>query len=374
MTCRVRTRREQLGMTQKELAAKAEISRQTLHAIEMDRQSPSVELALRLARVLTTHVEALFAEADPPRPAPIEAALAGRLRGQVTRVLACELRGRYVAHSLAGQRTGAGPAADGVARVVPGLRRGRVRVELAASLEQVHDNLVIAGSVPGLALLCDHLNRAPGPGRFRLLPRERRAALTALAKSQVHVAGAAIEASPSASSRAFARYLPSASALVIALASWDVGLVLSPQARARQRARGSARHALADPRLRLALQEPGSAAREQCLALLADVGADPRDATASALAVQGYTGAARAVALGLADVGLCIASAAREYGLAFEPCMQECFGLIVPDDIRDHRIARMHETLASAAWQRDLRALGYDARLSGKEWVRIQLD
>jgi len=58
---RVRYHRFMNGeMTQAELAARAGVSRQTIVAIEKGDYSPSVWLALRLARVLGVTVEDLF--------------------------------------------------------------------------------------------------------------------------------------------------------------------------------------------------------------------------------------------------------------------------------------------------------------------------
>ena len=47
-------------MSQAELAAAAGVSRQTIVAVEKGNYNPSVELALRLARVLAATVEELF--------------------------------------------------------------------------------------------------------------------------------------------------------------------------------------------------------------------------------------------------------------------------------------------------------------------------
>ena len=47
-------------LTQQELADKVGVTRQTIHSIEKGKFKPSVELALRLARVLGTSVEQLF--------------------------------------------------------------------------------------------------------------------------------------------------------------------------------------------------------------------------------------------------------------------------------------------------------------------------
>lgn len=52
--------RLELGLTQVELAAKVEVTRQTIIAIEKGDYTPSVALALRLAKVFKTSVENLF--------------------------------------------------------------------------------------------------------------------------------------------------------------------------------------------------------------------------------------------------------------------------------------------------------------------------
>lgn len=221
MANRVRARREQLGITQKELAARAEMSRQTLNSIEAERQAPSVTLALRLARLLSTQVEALFSDPAagqaPQTTSQIEATLVGRLRGQVTRVLACELRGRWIAHPVGSRQPAL--AADGVSRAAPA-SRGRVRVELTSTVDQLRENLLIAGASPVLSALCERLNRTPGPGHFRSLALSQRAAFTALARGHVHMVGVQLTAAQLAEPcRAFARHLPAASAQLVALAT-----------------------------------------------------------------------------------------------------------------------------------------------------------
>jgi putative transcriptional regulator len=51
-------------MTQQELADRAGVSRQTIHSIEAGKYKPSIELALRLARLFDVPVEALFELVD----------------------------------------------------------------------------------------------------------------------------------------------------------------------------------------------------------------------------------------------------------------------------------------------------------------------
>ena len=63
----IRTLRFHSGeMTQQQLADRAQISRQTIVAIEKGNYSPSLELAFRLARIFKTPLEEVFIY-DPDR-------------------------------------------------------------------------------------------------------------------------------------------------------------------------------------------------------------------------------------------------------------------------------------------------------------------
>ena len=59
---RVRSCRLSVDMTQAELAAAVDVSRQTVNALEAGNYAPSVFLALRIAKLLSTTVETLFEE------------------------------------------------------------------------------------------------------------------------------------------------------------------------------------------------------------------------------------------------------------------------------------------------------------------------
>lgn len=56
----VREHREACGMTQGDLAASVEVTRQSINAIERERYDPSLELALKLAAEFDCAVEDLF--------------------------------------------------------------------------------------------------------------------------------------------------------------------------------------------------------------------------------------------------------------------------------------------------------------------------
>ncbi|HET8820568.1 MAG TPA: helix-turn-helix transcriptional regulator [Thermoleophilaceae bacterium] len=60
----VRALRTALGLSQRELATAMEVSRQTINSIETGRYTPSLPLALALARYFETPVEEIFSADD----------------------------------------------------------------------------------------------------------------------------------------------------------------------------------------------------------------------------------------------------------------------------------------------------------------------
>jgi putative transcriptional regulator len=60
----VRELRSERGLSQGQLAAEMGVSRQTINSIEQERYTPSLPLALSLARFFGTSVEAMFDAAD----------------------------------------------------------------------------------------------------------------------------------------------------------------------------------------------------------------------------------------------------------------------------------------------------------------------
>ena len=56
----IRNRRKELGLSQEELAKKCGVSRQTVNAIENNKYDPTLELAMKVARLLGQPVESIF--------------------------------------------------------------------------------------------------------------------------------------------------------------------------------------------------------------------------------------------------------------------------------------------------------------------------
>ncbi len=64
MKNRVKLLRKEAGLRQEDMAAQLGVSRQTIIAIENDKYDPSLELAMKIARLLGLHVEDIFTLVD----------------------------------------------------------------------------------------------------------------------------------------------------------------------------------------------------------------------------------------------------------------------------------------------------------------------
>lgn len=60
MKNRIRELRKKLGIRQEDVAKSVGVTRQTINAIENEKYNPTLELAIRLAKLLNTTVEELF--------------------------------------------------------------------------------------------------------------------------------------------------------------------------------------------------------------------------------------------------------------------------------------------------------------------------
>jgi putative transcriptional regulator len=65
---RIRDLRAARSMTQQELADRISVTRQTVIAIELDKYSPSLEVAFRIATLFAVPLEDVF-QYDPPAAA-----------------------------------------------------------------------------------------------------------------------------------------------------------------------------------------------------------------------------------------------------------------------------------------------------------------
>lgn len=56
----LKIKRKEMGLTQEKLAIMLSVTRQTINAIENNKYNPTLELAMKLAKLLNVAVEELF--------------------------------------------------------------------------------------------------------------------------------------------------------------------------------------------------------------------------------------------------------------------------------------------------------------------------
>lgn len=359
----IRQARLARGLEQQELAERIGLSRQALSAIESGGATPSTAVALRLAAALERPVDQLFWL--EPRRATVDVALAaGARKGRGTRRLVLgEVGGRRVGHPLAEEDFA---QADGL--LPPG---GDGRVRLLRAPEDVAQNVLVSGCDPAIALLAARLSdRHPGR-RLAWINASSLAALGALARGEVHVAGAHLEDEASGEFNvAFVqRLLPRRRMTLVNLARWEEGLLV--RRADRRRIRGAAD--LARRGVRLINREPGAGARA-LLDRVLDRAHVPRSSVQGYGTVAGgHTAVARLIAAGGADAGIATRAAARLCDLHFVPLSEERFDLVFPTEaLGDPRVARLLETLDSHAFRAELGTLeGYATRQSGHRIAEV---
>jgi putative molybdopterin biosynthesis protein len=357
----VKQAREQRGMSQIDLAESAKLTRQSIGAIEARRATTSVDVALRLAKILERSVEELFDQAPAADVVVAETArpfVPGRLA-------LAHIAGRWVAHSL--QRDALRVAADAVAA---GKGTSKVQAQLLRAASEARDNTLVAGCAAALGLLTDRVSAQRGAGRFVALSCSSTAALEALARNHVHVAGVhLVDAKSGDANVADVRRIVRKTALVlVTLACWEMGLVIAPdQAR---RIRGPAD--LARRGIRVAVREKGAGARRLLDLQLREHGLVPASALPGALATNSHLEVAQAVAIGAADTGIATRDAAISFGLSFVPLSEERYDLALrAEDEADPRIQRLLDTLSTRPFRQELGALGYDTRASGQRAAQL---
>lgn len=325
---RVRHLRRARGLSQDELAARAEVSRASVGALEAGRHLPRVDAAVRLARALGTSVEDLLA-VGPPRATPV---LAGDAPRDGTAVRAARVGDHTVVVPLAA-------AADGEAWAVPDavVTGGRVEVVEGADL----DGFVVVGCDPALGLLAG-LGPSRGPGRVVPVLASSAAARLALTTGRAHAAVVHDRRPPPPREPDRLHRLP--------LATWRTGLA-APSDRA-----DAVPGALAG-RGPVVRRDPGAAAQVAFERALAVEGLTPPPGP---VATGHLDAARRAAEHGVAAVT--IEPVAMALGLAFHALETHTVELWIDADAADHPGARVvGELLASARLRARLAVLpGYE--------------
>jgi molybdate-binding protein/transcriptional regulator with XRE-family HTH domain len=337
----VKTRRQQQGWPQAELARRTGISRAAVSAIEIGRLVPSVGAALALAGAFGCTVEDLFGLAAGTPAGP---EWAWPPTATPCRYWTAQVRGRTLSYPA--EPTAAGVVAhDGI--FTNGSFAPIGEVDPARTL-------VLAGCDPAAGLLAAHLMQSAGV-RLLVLPRSSQDALALLGRGAIHVAGVhlAARATPDGNADAVRAKLGTGFCL-LRMAHWQEGLALAPHLGIR-----SVRAALR-ANLRWVGREPGSGAR-LCLDELL------RGHRAPKRLARNHRAVAEAIRNGWADAGVCLRLVSEEAGLRFFPVREELFDLCFPAALaHDPRIDALRRTVQSADYRRLLGDLpGYDASSTG---------
>lgn len=326
----VRRRRLECGLTQTELAARADVSRQLVAAVEAGRHVPAVDASLRLARALATTVEELFAVP----PAEIVHALPGRVRDRAPlrvgrvgdRLVAAELAD----HGIAGA-SWASP--DGISEA------GKLRLFPGASPA----GIVLAGCDPAFGV-AERMLDGLGSRSLLAIPTSTGTALRALRAGGIHAAVV--------HGREHELPQPPVPVLRWHVARWQVGLAVSPKLRARSL------EAVLGGRQPVAQRDRAATSQQAFERARVAAGIDRAPAGPRA---TGHLDAAR-IAATLGGAGVCTEAAARAFGLRFLTLEDHVVELWVDERWREHPgVDALVELLGTAAFvERVAHFGGYD--------------
>jgi molybdate-binding protein len=225
----------------------------------------------------------------------------------------------------------------------------------------------VAGCDPAIFLAGEYLRRQKDHGSVIGWTMGSMAALHALQRGEVHVAGLHLFDPLSGESNLpfLKRVLKGTAYDVVTFAIWEEGFLVRPGNPKGIRAAAD----LAEPTVTLINREEGSGAR-----LLLDQRL--RAAAVAPAHIQGYETiarshfeVARAIAARQADVGIGIRSAAHSFNLDFVPLQAARYDLVVPTAfLTSHpTLGNLFDTLVSRPFRTEIEALGgYDTRETGR--------
>jgi len=370
---RLRSIRTSQGLSQGELAAKAGITRQAVYAIENNHYLPTTAVALRLGAVLGCQVEDLFSllssgeiiDAEVVGDVPVR----NRMRVKVARV-DDRLMVRPVADlgdvlnfTVAADGLVLGPAPPAPGRKKPGKQ---VRVELLQDRRRIDEAIMVAGCDPAIYLAGEYLRRRQAQASVIEWPMGSVAALEALKRGEVHVAGLHIVDQKTGESNLpyLRKHLKGDGYTVVTFACWEEGLMVRPGNPKGIRDVSD----VGRKDVTIVNREEGAGARFLLDARLAASGIKPQQVKGYTHLAASHLEVARAVSQGLADAGMGVASAARFLHLDFVPIQEERYDLVIPTTyLKNHSgLARLLDTIVSRSFRTEMEALGgYDTSVTG---------
>jgi molybdate-binding protein/DNA-binding XRE family transcriptional regulator len=366
----LRSVRTRLALSQQELAEAAGVTRQTIGGIEGGLYSPSVAVALRLARALGCRVEELF-WLDDDLPA-LDAHPSGDFApAGGERVALARVGGQWIAHPLSGTaafRSEMIPA-DGI--VEPEHDAG-LRVRLLDEPDSLERTVALAGCTPALSLWARAAERWNPGLRVHWSFANSTRALEQLARGEVHAAGLHLYdvATGEYNTPFVRRALAGRDVLLFNLGTWEEGLILRPGREQRVRSVAD----LAAPDLRIINREEGAGARLVLEVALREAGLPPEAVAGFGDIAHGHLEVAQAVAAGRADAGVTTTCVARAFGLPFLPLKQVRYDLAVLQEYVSHPPVRQLFSTLEHRWVRSQLSVlgGYDITRTGEVVAEVR--
>lgn len=364
--------RMQKGFSQGELAGRAGVTRQAVSSIESNLYLPTTAVALRLASVLACRVEDLFSLAGAEDI--VEGKLVGHLpqsdaKVPSIRVKVATMGKRTVVRPVAGlgEALSYTVPADGYVVEARGQTSGAtVRVKLSRDRRAIEQEISVAGCDPAIFLAGEHLRRQKDQTTVVGWTMGSMAALHALQRGEVHVAGLHLfdPATGESNLPVLKRSLKGSGYDVVTFATWEEGFLVRPGNPKSIRMAAD----LAEPTVTLVNREEGAGARLLLDQHLRAAGIESSQVRGYDRTVSSHFEVARAVAGNQADVGVGIRSAAQLFGLDFVPLQAARYDLVVPKPyLKSHpTLVHLFEILVSRPFRTEIESLGgYDTRETG---------
>lgn len=370
---RVRAARRERGLSQGELAEATGLTRQAIYAIESQHYLPNVTTALSLARTLGRRVEDLFSQ--EPAATLLEGELLGHRQGRphTTRAKVWSVGDRTLVLPVAslGASLNYSTPADGLI-LGPASPHGRapgarVRVQLLQDERVVRQQVVVAGCDPAIQLVAERLRQHREPASVLGWPMGSTAAIEALKRGDVHVAGLHVMDPKSGEANVpfVRRHLGDLAVTLVTFASWEAGFLVK---RGNPKGiRGPADLVRKD--VRLVNREVGAGARLLLDQRLKAEGIKTARIRGYADLVSSHLDVGRHVAEETADVGVGVEAIAGLLGLGFVPLQTERYDLVIPRAfLTGHPgVSRLLDALVSREVRAEIEALGgYSTRETGK--------
>ncbi len=364
------------GYSRQDLAQKVGLTRQAIHAIERNQYLPSTEVSLRLAEVLGCSVEDLF------RVKSDGIILGAKVVGSIpndfptTRAKVTFVGGRFLAIPVAefGDILNFTVAADGLILGLMQTERGwvlrkesQVGVQLFRDLRVLKEQIVIAGCDPAIFLAEEHFRRCHGEATVIGWPMGSLAALQALKRGEVHIAGIHVvdHGSGEFNLPFLKKHLKGKDFTVIRFAAWMQGFLVKKGNPKRVKQVSD----ITKRGVRLINREEGAGARILLDGLLEANGIPATAVSGYPHLVRSHLEVGKTIMENSVDVGIGVESAAKLYGLDFVPLQEERYDFVIPNQyLCGHpRISEFLDVLVSRPLRTEIEALGgYDTKEIGK--------